>query len=181
MRHYPKRAFDINQLPYQLKIDNNRNISLEIPYVVSWNQNFINSFNELMRNIDTRMGFFEHAPGNVSVHPIPHFFSIGKDSYKFNDLTHISMIKNHMQGNRELRIKVLMKNIKNQVVMDQCFYPRFLSGHQRAFYDLGDPNKIKLFGQVQEKYQITVPISNNVSRDLTYIKLEVVAHENCNI
>jgi hypothetical protein len=185
MRHYPKRAFDIEQLPYQLKVDNYRNLSLVIPYTISWNQNFINSFNELMNNIDSKAGFFQQKPGTVTVHPIPHFFAVSKDKYKFDDLTHINLIRNQMQGNREMRIKLTLRNLQNQVVMDQCFYPRFLSGYQRAFYDLGDPKKIKLFGSVQERHNINIPLPNNVSdsiiRGLYSIKLELVAHENCNI
>ncbi|MFN9901480.1 MAG: hypothetical protein ACK55Z_22395, partial [bacterium] len=81
-----------------------------------------------------------------------------------------------MQGNREVRVKLLLKNLNNQVMMDQCFYPRFLSGHQRSFYALGDPHKIKLFGSVQEKYSVNVPLPNNVSdsilKGLYSIKLE---------
>ena len=185
MRHYPKRAFDIDQLPYQLRVDSNRNLSLIVPYIISWNQNFINSFNELMSNIDVKISLFDKAPGNISVYPIPYFFVMGRENYKFNDLNHIASIKNHMLGNREIRIRVLMKDVKNKLVIDRCYYPRFLSGNQRSFYDLGDPNKIILFGQVREKYEIMIPISIDFPeifiRELTYIKLDVVAHENCNI
>lgn len=185
MRHYPQRAYNLEQLPYQLKVDHNRNLSLVIPYVMSWNQNFINSFNELMINIDSNASFFEKTPGNVSVQPIPHFFAVSSDKYKFNDLTHINAIRNHMQGNREVRVKLIMKNLNNQTIMDQCFYPRFLSGHQRSFYELGDPHRVRLYGATQEKYSVNVALPNNVSdsvlRGLYSIKLELVAHENCNI
>jgi len=44
LNDYPRRAYDIKQSNYSVKIDTYRNLTLTIPYTLSWNKNYVASF-----------------------------------------------------------------------------------------------------------------------------------------
>lgn len=56
LRDYPRRAYNVATMPTQAKIDSDRMITLSIPFKLSWNQDYINSLNEILEKTSEKNG-----------------------------------------------------------------------------------------------------------------------------
>ena len=84
LNDYPRRAYDIKQSNYVVKIDTYRNLTLTIPYTLSWNPNYRASFHDAIKIVadgkpslwSVEKGFAQQYPSTVR---------IGSEKYYFNE------------------------------------------------------------------------------------------------
>lgn len=209
LEDYPHRAYNIEQLPYRVETDNNRNGMLVMPYKLSWNYNYISSLNDTLaaiqdaevnimesvsadtKNILVRL-FPTQGPRNytpnrptsiVSISAkAPNDFVFGKLSkYGFNDTTHPENISAKFY-NHEVRIMARILNRNNTTVWYICHHPLFLSGQSKSFYSIGDYQNISINGNAFEEGVVRLFISPglyDVLRDSFKIQMQIVRAQSC--
>lgn len=187
MDDYPYRAFDIEQMPYQVRLDPRRNLVLSVPFELKWNANFIKSFNEMLATLEENKWYKPtRSPGVVTVMakaPSDYVFG-SKNNYRFNDSTRVDLIKQYMTGRNEIRLRLRISSLNSNRTFVNCYYPDFVAGRGKVFYKLGDPGSILISGNDVEKniIHVTFPHSMELEsqlREMLDIELKVVADKDC--
>ena len=183
--HYPYKAYNLTQMPYELKVNVDRNVTLIVPYQLTWNYNYLVALNEtLEKTQDSDFHLFTRSPGRIVVMgKSPKDLLIGsKNTYYFNDLVRVEKIKQSMQGNREVRIAINITNIRNETVINMCIYPLFLTGSSPSFYRKGTRDELVIFGNEIENSFVKLQLGRgdriNVS-EFQKIELKMVQHKDC--
>jgi hypothetical protein len=181
LNDYPQKAYKITQGVHQFKVDAYRNGVIEIPLELSWNHNFIVSFNEALGILeDGSNGLFKPSPGNVTVMAKdPNDWVIGtKNQYKFNDVVIVSNIRNTLQQKKP-NILLTIKNFEGKTVLLQCYTPDSVAGKKAAMYDVG--SNLIFYGNQIEKNKIELSLNNmqEAMKHIQSIELTIVSNDNC--
>jgi len=187
LKTYPKNAFKVEQKPYSLYMDSYRNTILEIPYSLKWNYDYIVAMNEAMTLVEDKVniiGFLNQAPSNVIIMAKnPKDFLIGsKNYYKFNDRILLDRIKDSFLGENELRMMLLISGSSGNMLYRTCFTPITLVGRSPAFYGIGDPKVLTIYGNQTETSSLNVviaPENNFVIQHASKIEVLVVPLSEC--
>lgn len=185
MQHYPYKAFNIKQLPYELKIDSRRGTYLVVPYELTWNYDFLVSLNETVRNThDAKTGFMKSPMAYFSImFKDPKSLFLGEsNTYGFNDMIRFNNIKQLLTNENEPRVRLTITNNNNQTVINTCVVPNFLTGKQRSFYRIGYANEISIFGNERENSSLRIELGRSTEFDLngmTFINVSMVANKDC--
>lgn len=185
LNDYPKRAYAIKQFPYSISIDYKRNALLTVPFELSWNYEFIKSFNETMSVLqDGSNGLLKQSPGTViTIVKRPQDLVVGtKTEFNFNDLSRINTIHDAFIGGRTIRILMTIKDSSGYAISKTCWQPEFLTGRKSAFYGVGSSNTIVIYGNTTEKNSIMLIIEPNRSNVLQYmnsVELSIVPEMDC--
>jgi hypothetical protein len=187
LKTYPKNAFKVEQKPYSLYMDSYRNTILEIPYSLKWNYDYIVAMNEAMTLVEDKVniiGFLNQAPSNVIIMAKnPKDFLIGsKNYYKFNDRILLDRIKDSFLGENELRMMLLISGSFGNMLYRTCFTPITLVGRSPAFYGIGDPKVLTIYGNQTETSSLNVviaPENNFVIQYASKIEVLVVPLSEC--
>lgn len=184
-KHYPYKAYNLKQLPYQLKLNVDRNVTLVVPYQLTWNYNYLVALNEtLMKTQDSEFHLLNRPPGRIVVMgKSPDSLIIGnRNIYYFNDLVRLEKVKESMIGRNEARIALNITNIRNESVINICIYPLFLTGAQPSFYRKGTRDDLVIFGNEVENGSVKLELGKgdrvNVS-EFKNIELKLVPHKDC--
>lgn len=185
LRDYPSRAYVINQGLHEFKLDAYRNAILRVPYVMSWNYNYIVSLNEALSILqDGSNGFMRPSPGTVTIMAKdPKDFVLGKKSlYKFNDMDRVHNINDSFTGYNEVRIQLVVRNKQLNEVYKKCYESNSVNGKKPSFYNLG--NNFVLYGNQQDQGYVSLTISPNsvlnaVLKDSHRVELSIVKLEKC--
>jgi len=179
---YPQSALIIIQKPHNILIDSYRNAILEIPYELSWNYDYIVSFNEAVSILhDSRYGLFQRAPANVIITvKNPKDFLIG-DRYQhmFNDRLMLNSIKYSLGGHNEVRILLSLKDAAGTIVGQTCRIPNFVLGTIPSFYNIGEPNVVIIEGNRKENSIIKVQVSADIIQRTNHIELALTTSSKC--
>jgi len=181
LNDYPKKAYKLTQGVHQFKVDAYRNGIIEIPLELSWNHNFIVSFNEALGILeDGSNGLFKHSPGNITVMAKdPKDWVVGtKNQYKFNDVVIVSNVRDRLQQKKP-NILLTIKNFENKNVLQQCYIPDSVAGKKAAFYDVG--STLVFYGNRVEKNKIELSVTNmqDAIKQIQSIELSIVSDDNC--
>jgi hypothetical protein len=181
LNDYPQKAYRITQGVHQFKVDVYRNGIIEIPLELSWNHNFVASFNEALKILeDGSNGLLKPSPGNITVMAKdPKDWVIGaKNQYKFNDIVIVSNVRNTLQ-HKKPNILLTIKNFENKTVLQQCYVPDSIAGKKAAFYDVG--SNLVFYGNQVEKNKIELNLNNmqDAIKHIQNIELTIVSDDNC--
>lgn len=178
LNDFPKRAFDINQQPHMLQIDSRRNVTIAIPYTITWNYNYIVSLRSILDTLEEgRISLLTNSPGNVVIFAKdPKDYVLGKKTtHRFNDVTRVDNIKDAFIDN-EVRIMMRLNHRKGSTLY--CYTPKFISGMSGSFYGIGDQGTVVIFGNQVEKGVLNLPVSHSIS-DIYNVQLQIVSTKNC--
>ena len=185
IKHYPYKAFNLTQLPYQFQVNVERNVTLVIPYEMSWNYKYLVALNETLKRVSDSASYFsKQAPGRIIIQSkSPELFSFGHtDVYQFNDLMMLNKIKQGFLGDKEVRLLLLVTNLQNQIVINKCIVPESLTGYRNSFYRKGTPDELVVFGNEVEKGVLRIELNQgqriNVA-SMRKITLSVVTNKDC--
>ena len=185
MQSYPQNAFTIKTQPFSVVVDKYQNTILQIPYKLVWNYDYIEAFNEAMQiTQDNKFGLFERAPANVTVMAKnPKDYVIGKHNhYEFNDIPMIEKVKSSMAGEREVRIKLTLRDGNNSKLYSSCWIPNSLTGKKNNFYYIGEPNNIVVYGNESEENTLHATIDRQhewILQKTITIDVSVVPNSSC--
>jgi hypothetical protein len=184
---YPQNAFIVEQKPYILTVDSNRNATFNIEYKLKWNYAFITSMNEAMTLLEDKVGiigFLHPAPSNVIIMAKnPKDFLIGsKNVYKFNDIPILNKIKGAMVDTKEVRIMLEISDNNGQMLYQTCYVPDSVNGRKSSFYNIGDIRTLTLYGNEYETGVLKATIDpqhNYVVQRASRIEVSVVPDSKC--
>jgi hypothetical protein len=179
LNDYPKRAYNIKQSAYVVKIDSNRNLILSVPYTMQWNPNYVASFHDATRLVSDgnisyleKNGFGKRYPGSVSV---------GKESYYFNEVVIPLKIVYGMLDGNEPRIIMELKDHLNKTQYSKCFVPK-MNYHQ--FNGNHGAKNLNINQGVSESGEVFINIHQNsklahVMKNLFTIELSIIPKKLC--
>tara|TARA_R110000868_G_scaffold60047_2_gene184086 strand:- start:1016 stop:2005 length:990 start_codon:yes stop_codon:yes gene_type:complete len=179
LNDYPRRAYDIQQSGYVVKIDSNRNIEVNVPYIMQWNPNYVASFNDATKLVaDGNLSFLEK---NRMGYKYPGSVIIGKDRYYFNDVDTPLKIVYGMLDNNEPRINMELKDHRNTSHYSKCFVPKINYYQFNGSYGTKNLNVYQLAG---ERGEVSINIHQNsklasIMKNLFTIELSIVPKKLC--
>lgn len=184
LKEYPHGAYKLSYSNYDIKYDTNRNIIFSVPYDMAWNYKFVTALSEsLDRTKDESPGFFKKSASQITIMAKnPESFLLGeRQTFSFNDDHKINLLHNTIAAH-EPRIRLRVFDRRGKALIDECVVPNFLQGYSSAFYNIGEPYNIKIYGNNTNKNMINIGIHNHHSsllNEFDSIKLEVVSKINC--
>jgi hypothetical protein len=179
LNDYPKRAYNIKQKQYVVKIDSNRNLILTAPYTIEWNPNYIASLHDAIRLTSDgsisyleKNGFGKRYPGSVS---------IGKDSYYFNEVVIPLKIADNFSDGNEPMVNMELKDHRNQTQYSKCFFPK-IKYHQ--YNGINGAKNFNIHKNVGEDGEASINIHQNsklasIMKNLFTIELSIVPKKLC--
>jgi len=180
LNDYPKRAFNVKQGNYIIKIDGNRNLILTVPYTMAWNANYIRSFNDVTKLLsDGELGFLEkNGFGNIYHGAV----TIDKQGHYFNDRVIPLKILYGILGDNELRINIEIRDHHTRSYYSKCYksivnYDQFNGPKAGTVY-------FKINSQASESGELSIDIHRNSSlanmmKNLFTIELSVIPKKLC--
>lgn len=173
-RDYPYRAFKLNKTkdPYVIS-DNKRNLYLMIPYDVGWNYNFITAMNETFKLLDTNKG----SSIITVMAKDPDSFLFGhKNNYVIDDLSRLNYIKEKLTYQNEVRVKVVVKNSKDQNIINICESLEYKPG--AILYSIGIDGELTIFGNDRNKGIIQIKLTS-VIESIDNVHVNIAAAKDC--
>ena len=180
LNDYPKRAYNIKQGNYTIKVDYNRDLTLTIPYTMSWNLNYVASFHDAIKIVSdgkpsfwtVEKGFAQLYPGNVI---------IGSEKYYFNEYVIPLKIIYGMLGDNDPMINLELKDQYNQTQYSKCFMPKM---DYHPFDTKYGAKIINIYQHVTENGEVFINIHQNsklayIMQNLYTIELSVVPKKLC--
>lgn len=182
LNDYPKKAYNVSQAPYNITLDYYRNPILNIPYVLSWNFEYLKSMRETVSMThDCEPSFFKKCVGAVIVmgkDPKDLFFG-ERTEHNFDNLNTIDLIHDYMINDKEPRILVTLKDMYNKPVATYCHTPWFISGYGTGFYSIGNRQYVMFYGNTKEENVIKIKLPLNMIDSINKIELSIESKNNC--
>jgi len=168
LNDYPKRAYDIKQSDYIIKVDAYRDLTLTIPYELSWNPNYIASFHDAIRLVSdgkpslwtVEKGFAQQYPSTVTV---------GSEKYYFNEFIITNKILDSFMDWNEVRINMEIKDVYNRTQYSECFKPKQLYRRVGDYYDINYIKTINIGINTKASESSTIEMKVNQHSKLAYI------------
>jgi len=185
LNDYPRRAYDIKQSDYVVKIDAYRNLTLTIPYELSWNPNYIASFHDAVRLVsDGKPQLWTAEKGIAQQYPST--VRVGTEKYYFNEFIITNKILDSITDWNEVRINMEIKDLYNRTQYSECFLPKQLHRRVGDYYDVNYVKTINIGinAKSSERGMIEMKIQNNsklanIMYNLSKIELSVVPKKVC--
>lgn len=168
LNDYPKRAYDIKQSDYIIKVDAYRDLTLIIPYELKWNPNYIASFHDAIRLVSdgkpslwtVEKGFAQQYPSTVTV---------GSEKYYFNEFIITNKILDSFMDWNEVRINMEIKDVYNRTQYSECFKPKQLYRRVGDYYDINYIKTINIGINTKASESSTIEMKVNQHSKLAYI------------
>ena len=185
LNDYPRRAYDINQSSYIVKIDTYRNLTLTIPYTLSWNPNYIASLNDAIKIVaDGKPSFWTVEKGIAQQYPST--VRVGTEKYYFNEFVIPNKLLDAIMDWNEIRINMEIKDLHNKTQYSECFVPKQLHSRVGDYYNINYIKTINVgFNKTAgEQASIEMKIQQNsklanIMNNLTNIELSIVPKKVC--
>jgi hypothetical protein len=149
-----------------------RNIIIEVPYSLEWNNEFVNSFNNAMTAVsDTN--------GATQSNRIPIVKVGGRSAIKINDIDLVENTKDQLTYNNELRLKLDIKDGNFNSIFQTCYSPGYKNGR---FFAVGDPSELLIFDNVTDSGSVKLTLKSRETAMLeqaTKIELSVASKGEC--
>ena len=195
LKDYPHRAYKLVQQPYTIRLDANRNAYINVPYDLSWDYNYLTALNDVMKltsdNYSARNSFFNGMLTNKNASVIiqsknPNNVFFGEQNhYDFQDMIRFRLMQNAFYDNREIRLKMTIKDGNFNVVHTSCWAPGFFynTGPASSFYSTST-NNLVIYGRAVDKGYLELKVDNNSDlytrlKDIRILELTVLANEDC--
>ena len=185
LNDYPRRAYDIQQSDYVVKLDAYRNLTLTIPYEFKWNPNYISSLHDAVRLVsDGKPSLWTVEKGFAQQYPST--LRVGSEKYYFNEFIISNKILDAMMDWNEVRINMEIKDLYNKTQYSECFLPKQLHSRTSDYYNINyiKTNNIGINTKASERGKIEIKIQNNSKlantlHNSSKIELSVVPKKVC--
>ncbi len=185
LNDYPRRAYDIKQSDYVVKLDAYRNLTLTIPYTLSWNPNYIASLNDAIKIVaDGKPSFWTIEKGIAQQYPAT--VRVGSEKYYFNEFVIPNKILDSFMDWNEVRINMEIKDFYNKTQYNECFVPKQLHSRVGDYYNINYVKTINIGinKTTGEQASIEMRIQQNskladIMSNLSKIELSIVPKKVC--
>lgn len=182
LNDFPKRAFEV-KLNAADVIRNNRNAQIEIPFSISWSQEYLKS---LWAALAATAQKTSNPAVVISVNPgWGWMFKDYGGTAKFDDQTKLALLVDKMVGSGP-SVLVTLRNIDRAAVTSNCYHyqeldhsPQYHVTEER-FLKLSPYNPTALVnGAYTMKSKISVPIRAQLLEQIAGVDIEVVPQAGC--
>lgn len=188
LKDYPNKAFTVNQQGYSIVMDNQRQYYLTIPVEIRWNQNYINSLNEVIGLLSHEVSDGNRIVGNAVFGNNSQYFTIiGKKpenlffgyrhQYQIRDSITFDRIKTWFANNYPMVMLELKEN--NHLIFKRCY--QIENGTQRNPLYFSREN-FTIFGNNIEKSFINLKMNPSLQAQLekiNNIEVSMVTQQQC--
>lgn len=175
---FPQTTFDVNVKKYDFMHDAQRNVFVNLQYVINYNENWIAAFRETLTHIaDENKG---HRPDSVVMfHDYPNSFFENRmwNYWVFNEMVTLELLRKYFESQQPVLKVQLMSG--NQAVQTDCF-----AFNKSLFYNhetlRGGVPAIKIFPRAQLRDSVQFYIRNFAALNtVTEIKLDIIQLMDC--
>jgi hypothetical protein len=168
MDDYPNRAYNVDQGKAYTKLSYENSMILNVPYRLSWNKNYLNSFEEMISHSSNgRVGFFNTSNQNA-------VFVIGSNSYSMDRRNSIQLQKT-MLNNKIPQLLVTLRASNGSIIGKACVK---IEGSNTMMYSFGNANYMSIFGRNVFQGQVSLELGR-LPEDYFDIELEVYGRQEC--
>lgn len=177
---FPTRSFDIAVGNTQVKVDDQRRVSLVVPVTISWNAAYLNSLREAAERTshqpDCNGWFMRSAPLCRSKTKI----LVGATGGYFDDQKVGEIVMREMWTDPP-RLLLTLKNTQNQTVYRDCWrINRIHPGDWgQPFYDISTRWGVNIHDRSLERVNIALDLAILPTRDLDRAEAEMVRQSQC--
>jgi hypothetical protein len=181
LNDFYRRAMDIDLKPAQVKLDNNRNGILIIPFRLSWNKDYINSLYEAYKVTaqDTKSGCWIECVRNVST------VNISGSKLGFSDSAKAqALIKTMILSEPQVELTVFTN--QDQIMHKQCFRWAALDhiddyNQSNYFVDVSATNiaNVRINSQAYMDTAIQLKTTPNTLEQASKTQLKLVPKSQC--
>lgn len=171
LKYFPTDAILVDAQEYAIEVDGYRNLSIKIPYTLSWKPEYIEALHELLSlfAIDGESDLY---------------FKFNKDDILyFHDRNLINLVNSHM-SNADF-IALTISSLHGTPLLNTCvqniFYRNGVGWDSRSLLYRAKSNGVAVYDRSVENY-ISVPISEeiyNMLDDISQIEIKVVSSKDC--
>ena len=171
LKYFPSQAINITMSEYNVVLDENRNFYLEIPYQISWDQEYLSALGELLSAFSSNQ-------------PSRNYVDIDRMRLYFYDKVFMNNLHNRMT--RLDFVEITLTTMRGDVLLNTCV--------QNILYDpvRGWNGNLALYSKTDTSFRIhnrkvinnyvTVLISSeiyNSLQDINQIELQVTSNKDC--
>ena len=173
---YPSRALKIQQGKPQFLLDGNRNITINVPYRIKWNPDYITALSEALNNVQDGPEYFDLSC--LCYKSREKIVVISKSRNAFHLSDHILAKKIHNKFDDFVRIKATVYDTDNNALASHCYATDTL------FAGLKPNGTYEIYGYKTETDSVDIPIPQNskLGRNVEKadrIELAVVSDNQC--
>lgn len=175
LRDYPQRSFVITMQPTQVWVHTDRETYITIPFRVTWDQNYMASLREVVRNIKHRDDCDSFwLPCNAAT-----MVQIGREKIGFDDDGARKIMWNEMVLSRP-QLLLTLYDRNNQARFQECFrLPELESIESYYAWVLNNGNAIIVDPDRRQNSNITLPTQKLPMQVLDRAQIEVVRLNQC--
>lgn len=182
MADYPHRAFGVAMEPTRAVYDSNRQVQLQVPFIVSWNRKYLSSLEETLKTINhyprcnTANDACKRANSRVELHV--NYLQWNPGGW-FNDDAAWRIMLDNMVTQRPVYMLSLHTITGGKIV--QCFAAPELDESQyrpEYFANIG-PGLVKINGLHSARIVLTPAVDPRMMQDLTRATVDIVRHSQC--
>ena len=185
LNDYPRRAYDINQSDYVVKVDTYRNLTLTIPYTLAWNPNYVASLHDAIQLVsDGKPSLWSQEKGFAQQYPST--VRVGSEKYYFNEFVIPNKLLDAMMDWNEVRVNMEIKDFYNKTQYSQCFQTTAVNRLNNPFYNINYVKTINvgINQSSTESNKIELNIHQDsklayIMQNLSKIELSVVPKKVC--
>jgi hypothetical protein len=168
MDDYPKMAYNITQGKAYTNLSNQNSMILNIPYKLTWNKNYLRSFEEMISlSSKGRVGFFNTSNHNST-------FVVGSNSY-FMDKTNSIQLQKTLLNNKIPTLLVTLRASNGSIIGKACTK---VEGSNTMLYNFGNARYMSIFSRNIFEGQISLDVGR-LPDDYFDIEVEVYGRQEC--
>lgn len=179
---YPQRAFKIDMEPSRVRFRQDRNGHLQVPFVVRWDQRYLDSLSEALKAVDQQPkcnGWLSQCPDYLQVSVKYPGFGSTQTAW-FDDSNKASILQQKLILTRPA-IRMGLEDGRGNRYFSKCYFARELDhGDYRPWYYVTAGNKLfEINGDRYKEFTIDEPLSGFPVEKIEQIKLEIVPTSQC--
>lgn len=176
LRDYPYRAYDIKVHSTEVRVDNQRQAFLRIPFTVNWNAGYVTSFAEALRTINQRP---ECDSWLATCRPSSIIEASGVRAF-FDDTVAYDLMYTEMIQDRP-QILITIRNAKGQTRYQACHGAKEIDHNEYSnwrFVDIGGLTA-KIHQDRVRRYDAWVPLDRLMTQDLDRVEITMTRIRQC--
>jgi hypothetical protein len=182
MRDYPQRALEVSLEPAGVRLDNQRQAHLQVPFVLSWSKSYLKALEETLAAINQYpacanvLADCSQARSHVQLQV--NNFVKDPGAWFNDDQAWQVMFANMVTTALTYRLTLTLDSGKQQIY---CFPARELDGNEyrsRYFVNFGS-GRVRVNGQHWDRILLSVPLTNLPVENFSKVSVDVVRQNHC--
>lgn len=191
LNDYPERAYQLQQDPYRLSVDNSNRTILSVGYSLKFDYNWLQSVNAAMLKFSDGTNSLNNLLNGAAVRSQaeaiiisknPRALLVGEKShYNFSNPTNFQILRNSFYDDNEIRVRMIFRDSKHAVIHNSCWMPLFLTERSStgSFYGSADLMKFVVWGNSYEDATVSVFVPPETLKAISRIELSVTSNGKC--